>query len=622
MSPWQVSVRRQFWHFRHGGLEALRRHRSRRHLRTDSPAVQHPERMDAGDVQAWPLPSRPPRRSLRVGVVLDEFSTLALDSEWVQVPLTQQGWSDELSHQDIDLLFVESAWNANSGSWRYALTGAHAPSQSVRDLVEYCRGRDIPTVFWNKEDPVHFDDFIGTASLFDVVLTTDADMISAYVERLGHESVYSMPFAAASWIHNPMRSSRSPVRDIAFAGMYFAHKYPSRRQQMDVLLGAAADAAPRLEHGFDIFSRFHGTEDRYQFPEPFAQHVVGSLTYRQMLSAYRQYKVLLNVSSVPDSSTMCPRRVYEVSACATAVVTCPSRAVSSVFSPDEILTVSQRSEAQWTLRALVGNDEWRQRITHRAARRVLAQHTYSDRVDDLLAQIGLEEHRVFDPTVSVLAVTNRPHQLRHLMEQVAAQQELSPQLVLVTHGFRAPENVLAQGRTLGLDSVVVHEAAGSSSLGACLNVAAGLADGQLLAKMDDDDLYGPHYLADQRRALDFSGADVVGKHAHYMNLQSLDALVLRFPLHESTWTDLVVGPTLMMPADVIRDIPFRDRTRGEDTTFLREVMQNGGRIYASDRFNFVQVRRSTGHTWDVSNSELLANSRLVAYGTDARHAFV
>ncbi|BDZ42873.1 hypothetical protein GCM10025865_21720 [Paraoerskovia sediminicola] len=50
-------------------------------------------------------------------------------------------------------------------------------STELRGITRWCRENDVPTVFWNKEDPVHFDLFVATAALFDVVFTTDVDSI-------------------------------------------------------------------------------------------------------------------------------------------------------------------------------------------------------------------------------------------------------------------------------------------------------------------------------------------------------------------------------------------------------------------------------------------------------------
>ena len=63
--------------------------------------------------------------------------------------------------------------------------------------------------------------------MFDVVFTSDVRLIPEYRSRLGHDRVAALPFAAQPAIHNPSRPARNAAaRDIAFAGMYFAHKYP------------------------------------------------------------------------------------------------------------------------------------------------------------------------------------------------------------------------------------------------------------------------------------------------------------------------------------------------------------------------------------------------------------
>ena len=53
----------------------------------------------------------------------------------------------------------------------------------------------------------------------------------------------------------------------------------------------------------------------------------GSLDYERMLTAYRAHKVMLNVNSVVDSPTMLARRVFEILASGTPVVSTRSAAV-------------------------------------------------------------------------------------------------------------------------------------------------------------------------------------------------------------------------------------------------------------------------------------------------------
>jgi hypothetical protein len=148
------------------------------------------------------------------------------------------------------------------------------------------------------------------------------------------------------------------------------------------------------------------------------------------------------------------------------------------------------------------------------------------------------------------------------------------------------------------------------------------AAGEVLTKMDDDDYYGPNYLADLLYALDFSKADVVGKLAHHMHFSANRATVLRMPHKEHTFSRLVMGPTITAKRAVFEAHPFEALNRGEDTAFLKSVTASGGSIYAADRFNFCQMRSAEGHTWDASDEELAASGEIKFFGDPKEHITV
>ncbi len=640
MSPQSPSrlqtLRTGLWHLRTGGLGQLRTWNRRR--RTASYGVGDGSGSTGTDGRLSfppaPLPEPAPRfEGLRAAVILDDFSMLAWSHEFETVAVTPSAWREQLAQRPVDLLLVESAWHGNQDAWQYQLTGSKAPTAPLRELVAHCREAGIPTVFWNKEDPPHFEDFLATARLFDRVFTTDVTLLPRYREELGHDRIAVLPFAAQSAVHNPIRPQHGhQVRDVAFAGMYFAHKFPERREQMDMLLGGALDASAKMDTGLEIFSRFLGDDENYQFPGALADRVVASLSYDRMLTAYKAYKVFLNVNSVVTSPSMCARRIFEITASGTPVVTAPSPAMANFFSADEVPEVSDRADAAQVVRALVRSPELRDRTVHLAQRRIWHEHTYTHRARQVLDAVGLGEQAGTTglvggaslPTVSILAATNRPEQLDHLVTQVARQSGVERQLLLVTHGFESPTQTAERARELGVENVVVLEAPSSWSLGACLNAAVERADGAVLSKMDDDDLYGAFYLHDLLRAREFSGADVVGKHAHYMHLAGTDATLLRFPWMEHRFTDRVMGPTITAGRDAFRAHPFADVSRGEDTGFLASVVEAGGRVYSTDRFNFTQMRRGAtgGHAWSASDRELLATGDVAWFGRNDDHVMI
>lgn len=620
------TFRTALWHFRNGGFRQLSTWRRRQSVRQATAPVT--SSVSAGSLIGrnltevflpLPHPDRPPVfADLRVGVILDEFSATSFGYEWTIVPLTRAGWRDELG--TVDFVFIESAWNGNHGEWQYQLTGTSGVKDSVTELLAECSARGVPTVFWNKEDPPHFEDFLPVARMCDVVFTSDVRLLPEYRKELGHDKVAVLPFAAQPAVHSPARPAKeAATRDIAFAGMYFAHKYPERREQMDLLLAAAEAVSGRMDYGLEIFSRFLGDDERYQFPGALADRVIGSLPYANLLTAYKHYKVFLNVNSVVDSPSMCARRIFEISAAGTPVVTTPSAATREFFPIDEVAQPETREDAEWTLRALVRSKELRDRMVHKAQRRIWEEHTYTHRAMTVMDALDIGYSSPFPRSVSAVVSTNRPDHLDHILDTHARQTHEERELVLVAHGFDVPPGFSERARAAGVEHLEVVPVDAEHSLGTCLNRGIAAASGEVIAKMDDDDIYGDHYLGDQLAALRYSNADLVGKQAHYLHLQRRDVVICRFPEREHRYTDLVMGPTLMARKETFSEFPFAERTLGEDTDLQQRLVGADARIYSADRFNFVQVRGSHSHTWTVEDHLLLANGDVHAFGFAPGH---
>lgn len=631
------SARKLLWHLRNGGPKQVRLWMEREayqagHRKLET--LQGAEGAWFGRGRKRQLSFKPLDTSAvdsinghkpRVGVILDDFSFLGFSFEWDCVPLSPKNWQAELESIKPDFVFVESAWGGTQGRWAGKIARTSNP-EVLSALTAWCSAQNIPTVFWNKEDPPHYEDFLPAARLFDFVFTSDAGRIPSYQRDLGHDNVDVLSFAAQPLIHNPIRPKAGwHERDIAFGGMYFAEKYPERREQLDLLLAGAKEASAVMTTGLEIFSRQRSEDPRYSFPSELQDRVVGSLSYPQMLTAYKAYKTFLNVNSVVDSTTMCSRRVFEIVAAGSAVVTTPSPAIGKYFAQDEIFTVSSSEQANSLLRAIYRNPGISDRQIHRGQRRIWQEHTYALRSSQILEAAvpnfaGGPRRRA---SISVLISTIRPWQLEHIFRTVSCQRDVDVELVLLTHGF-VPDARFIDVLKAKFDvaEVVLLTADESVSLGECLNRCVESASGEVLTKMDDDDFYAPNYLSDQLYALNYSRADVVGKQAHFMYLESRNATILRFSAWEHRYTRTVMGPTLMGNRSVFLENPFSAVGSGEDTQFLRDVAAQGGAIYASDRFNYCQQRNASGHTWRISDDELLSTGDFEFVGNYREHVSV
>lgn len=594
--------------------------------RPTSPAESAPEAGSTkADASAYKFPeivlgaAAPNFPGVHVAVIADEFTARAFAHEWDISTPTPDSWRSEFEARRPDFLFVESAWEGNGRSWLYHLVGPSAPRPAVHDIVTYCRDNDIPTIFWNKEDPPHFEDFLETAALFDHVYTTDGNLIDAYRERLGHERVSVLPFAAQPKIHNPARVGRVPRdRSIAFGGMYFRHKYPERREQLDTLLPAAS----RL--GLDIYSRQAGGDPNYQFPAPYSDHVRGSLPYRQMLTAYHAYKVILNVNSVVDSPTMCARRIFEATASGAAVVTTPTPAIEEFFPDGLLTTVSSEDDAYNKMRALVRSTEYRDRLVHRAQRQIWETATYRHRAEQVMTDLRIptgtssQQH-------SIVVTSNRPEHVDMAFANAARQTIENKQLIFLSHGFELSSYEQSRLRDrYQLDDVGFLHAESSESLGSNLNRLFSTAEGDIIFRMDDDDYYGANYSRDLLHALSFSGSQVVGKAESYIYFEESDSTVLTYIGHSHRHTDFIRGATFCGRREVFNLYKFPDARRGEDSDFLAQVRKDGGTVYSADRFNFLVRRRAAkdSHTWTVSDAKLFSSGEMRFIGDDPRQVDV
>src|SRR5262249_8919100 len=154
----------------------------------------------------------------------------------------------------------------------------------------YCRRRSIPTVFWNKEDPVHFARFIHVARLFDHVFTTEEACLDAYRGAgVPADRVHPLLFAAQPAMHYPGNGARENV--VCFAGSYGEAELGARRTDLEFLLDAATEFPLR------ILDRQAGARGN-SFPERYQSFVRPGVDYRELAELQRRYKVFLNVNAI------------------------------------------------------------------------------------------------------------------------------------------------------------------------------------------------------------------------------------------------------------------------------------------------------------------------------------
>ncbi len=436
------------------------------------------------------------RPQLKIACIMDEFTFGSYRHECDTQQLTPDHWKAELSAFMPQLLFIESAWRGKDELWGSKV--GHT-SQELQDIVAWCRAMSVPTIFWNKEDPVHFESFLTTAKLFDYVFTTDIDCIHRYKAALGHDRVYLLPFACQPATNHPIETYERKDA-FCFAGAYYT-RYPERTRD----LGNFAAELPTFRP-LEIYDRNYGKNDpNYQFPAAYQPYIVGTLPFDQIDKAYKGYRYAINLNSIKQSQSMFARRVFELLASNTVTVSNFSRGIRILFG-DLIITTDNGSEMVRKLNMLASDDEHARKLRLAALRKVMHEHTYEQRLSYVVSKALQKPMESGLPHIAVVAHAANQVELDAVLACYRRQHYANTTLHVVT-GEGLVQDASVTGHRVRL---IRREQIVGQTVRACLS------DADLIAPMVPEDYYGPNYLLDIALATRYSDAVVIGKGSHHV----------------------------------------------------------------------------------------------------------
>lgn len=229
------------------------------------------------------------------------------------------------------------------------------------------------------------------------------------------------------------------------------------------------------------------------------------------------------------------------------------------------------------------------------------------------------------PSVSVLISTLRPDDLTNLLRQLLTQSLPSFELIIGLHtiSLNQTHNKLITQLSKRKVSVVTESFPQDFTLGSILSALAERSKGEYIAKMDDDDYYGPEHLRDLVDAAVDTGADVVGRAMNYVYLEPLQLTVRRFGPHGTQavelWSDWVCGGTILAKREKAEAAHwFGEGFTAVDRFLLSGITNNGGKIWRTFGAGYIYRRTFTFHTYVTNYSKYLngANDQVVGIWDD------
>lgn len=138
----------------------------------------------------------------------------------------------------------------------------------------------------------------------------------------------------------------------------------------------------------NIYDRFWQQGTSCSFPESLRESCRPAVQPIRTTDLFRRYQLYLNFNTVTDSPTMLSRRVFEIAACASPMVSTPSPALTRLFG-DAVPQVTDGKQARYWCHRLLKDHVLRQKTGRHLYEQVMNQHTWNHRLQQISRETGI-----------------------------------------------------------------------------------------------------------------------------------------------------------------------------------------------------------------------------------------
>ena len=437
-------------------------------------------------------------RKLKIACIFDDFTMKCYEDIIDIIYLSPDNWQKKIIKNMPDILFVESIWKGKDNRWENIVSSKDEDKYMImKDIINWCNKNNIPTVFWNKEDPINYKFFIKLAKLFDYVFTTDENSINKYKKDLNNNRVFSLLFAANPHIHNPIKYNKEKINKSFFAGTYYRNKFEERKVDLKKLLDLSIDYGE-----LDIYDRHYNSENPlYYFPKKYNPYIKGYLDINDMYKTYKKYKIALNVNIIKNSPTMFSRRVFECLASGVPVISTYSLGINEIFK-DIVLSSDNIEELKKEFINLQDERYYYDKVV-RGIREVLNNHTYQNRLLFILEKIGTNV--IYEKTtIGIIGKIESLDEYEILKKQYLNQSYKYKRLYIFTEN----KCLLNIKRENNIKFIFINETIMKEKINDLISV-------DYMSFFNIKNIYGNYYLEDLINSRLYCDAEIIGKKSFY-----------------------------------------------------------------------------------------------------------
>ena len=236
-------------------------------------------------------------------------------------------------------------------------------------------------------------------------------------------------------------------------------------------------------------------------------------------------------------------------------------------------------------------------------REVLKRHSLYARLLDLSE---LSESNIYNlPTVSIILATKRSYYIQRIIDMINLQTYPNIELIVALHGDDFDDPYIFNTEFPTIFTTVNS----NISLGGVLQKATELSHGELIAKMDDDDLYDIDHIWDLVLAYQYSYADLVSKVVKYYYFEETKNFMVGCIGMSEYDSIYALGPSLLLSKNTLYGVGgWPDLNHKEEIELSKNIRKLGGRIYRTHGYGYVYMRyqnKMHSHSSNLHDNKLI-----------------
>ncbi len=550
------------------------------------------------------------RSTLRVAAVLEDRLYHGFDVECELMLMTPDNWQDVLDYGKPDILLMESIWQTTTGHWHLGqYPKAPQETQELLEIVRAAKKNGIPTVFWMTKGHAYHEHYRRFAAAFDTVFCADPREVEL-LRCAGIEADLLMPCTQPA-LFNPFRyydDYHALSIDFLFDGWADIDRLPGIVERLDDIHRMGLSI---IESHYRLFQRKAALLGKYN------DSLLGCVNQNGKIIALKYSKCMITLDESLSSRVTRQWDALDALASRLPIIHW------GTFSDDDMrkhLVIENSDERQFleTCKQIHTDDTYRQATAHLGWRAVYQQHTYAHRLQTICKSVGINHSWNEYPKISLVCPTYRASYIDNLIDTFHRQDYPEKELVIVYNGSR--DKAMNLKTAFGDEKIKFCVVPQDLFAGACLNVGYMNATGEYCFRIDDDDLYGDHYVSDMMLYLRAIDCNIFGKppsglrfkdeaHAYVRDNPYINCILTRENIRSrKVW---IGGNTIASKRDTHLLHPYNDYCYGAaDTDYQLNAEES--RFLMMDNLNVVAERRENlaTHTWKIDAERIKSNTKV------------